>query len=161
MNFAQIFSLTRYICHLRISSFFLTWNLSGCMWMYARSSFYAIPGFEQLKNHIYTVFTALHVHDLLAKNLPLSFDTFFPIVNHTQHDRITRQYNNLPQTLARTQFSTRTPYHAIPALWNKLELSTQTTQSRTGFKTKLTQQIMTQYKSEVTCNNPRCPDCRT
>ena len=106
------------------------------------------PLFKQekvLKVHdIYTVFTALHVHDLLAKNLPSSFDKFFPIVNHTQHDIITRQYNNLPQTLARTQFSTRTPYHAIPALWNKLELSTQTTQSRTGFKKKLTQQIMTQ-----------------
>ena len=49
----------------------------------------------------------------------------------------------------------------IPALWNKLELSTQTTQSRTGFKKKLTQQIVTQYISEVTCNNPRCPHCRT
>ena len=64
-------------------------------------------------------YMALYVHDLLANKLPSSFDNF-PVVNHSQHDRITRQYNNLPQTLARTQFSARTPYHAIPALWNNL-----------------------------------------
>ena len=123
------------------------------------------PLFKQenvLKFHdIYKVVTALHVHDLLANKLPSSFDNFFPMVNHSQHNRITRQYNNLPQTLARTQFSARTPYHAIPALWNNLQLSTQTTESRTGFKKIITQQIITQYKSEVTCNNPRCPDCRS
>ena len=123
------------------------------------------PLFKQenvLKFHdIYKVVTALHVHDLLANKLPSSFDIFFPMVNHSQHNRITRQYNNLPQTLARTQFSARTPYHAIPALWNNLQLSTQTTESRTGFKKIITQQIITQYKSEVTCNNPRCPDCRS
>ena len=85
---------------------------------------------------------ALYVHDLLANKLPSSFDNFFPMVNHSQHDRITHQYNNLPQTLARTQFSARTPYHAIPALWNNLQLSTQTTESRTGFKKIITQQII-------------------
>ena len=46
-------------------------------------------------------------------------------------------------------------------LLNSIQLSTQTTESRTGFKKIITQQIKTQYKSEVTCNNPRCPDCRT
>ena len=87
--------------------------------------------------HIYRVVTALYVYDLRVNKLPSSFDHFIPMVNHSQHDRITRQYNNLPQTFARTQFSARTPYHAIPDLWNNFQLSTQTTESRTGFKKKI------------------------
>ena len=115
-----------------------------------------------LKLHdIYKVFTALHVHDILANNLPSSFNNFFPIINPTKHDRITRQNNNLPQTLARTQFSARTTYHAIPTLWNNLELSIRTIPSRKRLKDKLTQHIMTQYKSEVICKYPGCPDCKT
>ena len=123
------------------------------------------PLFKQekvLKLHdIYKVFTALHVHDILANNLPSSFNNFFPIINPTKHDRITRQNNNLPQTLARTQFSARTTYHAIPTLWNNLELSIRTIPSRKRLKDKLTQHIMTQYKSEVICKYPGCPDCKT
>ena len=74
---------------------------------------------------------------------------------------ITRQYNNLPQTLARTPFSARTPYHAIPALWNNFAIVHTNNRIENRLQEKITQQIMTRYKSEVTCNNPRCPDCRT
>ena len=124
------------------------------------------PLFKQenvLKLHdIYKVITALHVHDILTNNLPSSFNNFFPIINPTQHDIITRQNNNLPQTLTRTQFSARTTYHVIPSLlWNNLEVSIRTIPSRKSLKDKLTQHIMTQYKSKVICKYPRCPDCKT
>ena len=95
---------------------------------------------------IYIVVTALYVHDLMQINYRHPLIIIFP------WPTITRQYNNLPQTLARTPFSARTPYHAIPALWNNFAIVHTNNRIENRLQENITQQIMTRYKSEVTCN---------
>ncbi len=112
-----------------------------------------------LKIHdIYKLNCVLFMYDYKYNNLPLSFDGFFPRTNI--NNIITRQIDDIVQTRPRTQFSARTLTHTMPTIWNSLSPGLKLLSNKNQLKQAFIREIMATYEANVTCTNPRCPDCR-
>ncbi len=112
-----------------------------------------------LKIHdIYKLHCILFTHDYKYNSLPLSFDDFFPRPNI--NNMITRQIDDIVQTRPRTQFSARTPTHTMPTIWNSLSPGLKRLSSKNQLKQACIREMIASYKANITCTNPRCPDCR-
>ena len=57
------------------------------------------------------------------------------------------------RTQAKSSFLSHTPY-----LWNELPDELKQSNTRKQFKTKLKQNMISEYKDKVECNNPSCVD---
>ena len=111
-----------------------------------------------LKIHdIYKLHCILFIYDYKHGNLPNSFDMFFPRPHN--NNMTTRQVHDIIQTRPRTDFSARSPMHALPTLWNNLSPDLKILNNRNQLKRALMNKIIASYDSEVICRDPRCPDC--
>ena len=126
--------------------------------LFKQSGILKIPDMYQLQ-------VMLFMHDYIIDKLPMSFRHMYEFNSAVQSVYSTRQSQlfNIPRTKSR--FVDKLPFIQFPITWNKLAgflglNSDLLNLSRNALKCQLKYRFTDSYQSNVTCNNPRCNDCR-
>ena len=102
---------------------------------------------------------AIFMFDYHHRKLPPSFNNLFPLNAHTK-SRTTRHTALFHTPTPRTKFAESLPKFHFPKVANKYNSLILSCKSHSSIKHTIKTQIITTYKSTVTCSNNRCPDCQ-
>ena len=110
-----------------------------------------------------TLQTAKLAHDIVNKKCPPNLHGILEL-RANQHSYSLRSTSNNPLDV-RENRHTHLPrgigFTKIgPNIWNDIPPEIKALKSRDGFKNKLKNHIIKNYKDKVECNNPRCRDSK-
>ena len=108
---------------------------------------------------LYCLQVTIFMYDLHTNVLPSSFNSMKK--ERSNYSIVTRQTNSLymPTDRARTDYSSKLPKHQFPKLWNENDDIVKKAKSRTIAKKSITNNILKNYKVNVTCRNANCRYC--
>ena len=109
---------------------------------------------------MYTMQISLFVYDFNNDLLPKLFRNVLSKNCLARHGIITRQNNLIPQSRARTTFSSKLPKHNFTRIWNKSGSTlAHGNLNRLTVKRLLKNSYLEAYESQIQYINPRCTDC--
>ena len=111
-------------------------------------------------NDLHEFQIALFMHDFVNKKLPRSFENVYSLNCDIRGNRLTRQSDLINIVRCNSTFSSKLPIFNFPGIWNKWIRIVPACNSKTRFKGKMKNYIITSYSETVKCANSYCKQCR-
>ena len=101
----------------------------------------------------------MFMYDYKAHNLPISFDSTFPLNRDVNYARITRQSEQFYVPRCYSEYARKLPLFNLPHVWNEWTLNESADTNRTRFKRSVKNILLGRYSEHVVCDNSHCRDC--